>query len=192
MKKLQKKRSQGRRLRKRRQIPVISLVGYTNAGKSTILNSLTKSDVFVGDKLFATLDTSSRRLKFQSGEEFIFTDTVGFISNLPKYLIESFRSTLEELDEAHLLLHVVDASSPHCEDNIKNVRFLLNDLGLSHKPTLMIFNKIDKIDAEQAMNLSSRYEGVIVEGTNPNSVEKIKEACLVKITNASNSELIAI
>ena len=192
LKKLQKKRSQGRRLRKRRQIPVISLVGYTNAGKSTILNSLTKSDVFVGDKLFATLDTSSRRLKFQNGEEFIFTDTVGFISNLPKYLIESFRSTLEELDEAHLLLHVVDTSSPHCEDNIKNVRFLLNELGLSHKPTLMIFNKIDKLDAEQAINLSSRYEGVMVEGTNPNSVEKIKEACLVKITNVSNPELIAI
>ncbi len=192
LKKLQKKRSQGRRLRKRKQIPVISLVGCTNAGKSTILNSLTNSDVFAGDKLFATLDTSSRRMRYPSGEEFIFTDTVGFISSLPKYLVESFRSTLEELDEAHLLLHIVDASSPHCEENIENVKFLLNDLGLSHKPTLMIFNKIDKLDNEKAMNLSLRYEGIMVEGRNSKSVEKIKEACLDKIMDIKNSELIAI
>ena len=192
LKKLQKKRSQGRRLRKRRQIPVVSLVGYTNAGKSTILNSLTKSNVFAGDKLFATLDTSSRKIRFPSGEELIFTDTVGFISSLPKYLVESFRSTLEELDEAHLLLHVVDSSSPYCEENIENVKFLLNELGLSHKPTLMIFNKIDKLDDEKAMNLSLRYQGIMVEGRNPKSVKKIKEACLDKIMSSRNSELIAI
>ena len=91
-----------------------------------------------------------------------------------------------------MLLHVVDSSSPYCEENIENVKFLLNELGLSHKPTLMIFNKIDKLDDEKAMNLSLRYQGIMVEGRNPKSVKKIKEACLDKIMSSRNSELIAI
>ncbi len=173
---LQRKRAQGRRRRQRREVPVLSLVGYTNAGKSTILNALTNSDVLAEDRLFATLDTSSRRLRLPREQEVIITDTVGFIHDLPKELVAAFRSTLEELGEADLLLHVVDASDPDCEENLAAVERLLADLGLEKIPMLHVFNQMDKADEIQVANLCRRYEGVAACGIEPRTLIPLIEA----------------
>ncbi|MEK6710783.1 MAG: GTPase HflX [Nitrospinota bacterium] len=174
---LQRKRAQGRRLRRKREVPILSLVGYTNAGKSTLLNALTESRVLVADRLFATLDTSSRRLRLPREQEVIVTDTVGFIHDLPKELVEAFRSTLEELNEADLLLHVIDASSLHCEENLGAVEQLLGELELERTPVLRIFNKMDKADPALLGNLCRRYGGIAVSGLDPRSlIPLIEEA----------------
>jgi GTP-binding protein HflX len=158
--------SKSRRLRRNRRrkegLPIISIVGYTNAGKSTLLNSLTNSHVTTEDKLFATLDTSSRRLRFPREREVIITDTVGFIRELPPELMAAFKATLEELEDADLLLHVADASGPCLEAHIAIVRETLSALGLNGKPSLLVLNKIDKIQPETATNLERRYGGVAV------------------------------
>ena len=127
-------------------MPIISIVGYTNAGKSTLLNALTKSDVFTEDLLFATLDTSSRRLRFPREREVIITDTVGFIRSLPKSLMGAFKATLEEMRDADLLLHVVDSSHPRFEDQIVQVRTILAELELGDKQELLVFNKADLLN----------------------------------------------
>jgi len=124
-------------------VPIISIVGYTNAGKSTLLNTLTKSKVFTEDLLFATLDTSTRRLRFPREREVIITDTVGFIRSLPASLMGAFKATLEELRDADLLLHVVDASNPRFEAHIAQVNSILEELELGDKQQLLIFNKSD-------------------------------------------------
>ena len=139
-------RSNRRSLRRSRAIPVVALVGYTNAGKSTLLNTLTGAHVLVEDKLFATLDPTSRRLRFPREREVIFTDTVGFIHDLPKELLRAFRATLEELEEADLLLHVVDAADPARAQHVAAVTRLLEELGLDRIPRLLLLNKIDKVD----------------------------------------------
>jgi len=136
-----------RRERNRRGLPVISIVGYTNAGKSTLLNQLTRSEVLAEDKLFATLDPTSRRLRFPRDREVIITDTVGFIRDLPKDLVAAFRATLEELEDADLLLHVVDVSDPEREEHIAAVEKVLDDLGLAQTPRILVFNKADKLGA---------------------------------------------
>jgi len=146
LKELSRGRDQRRRQRVKAGVPIISIVGYTNAGKSTLLNALTRSDVFVEDLLFATLDTSTRRLRFPREREVIITDTVGFIRSLPKSLLGAFKATLEELQDADLLLHVVDASNPRFEDQIVQVEGILEELGLSDKPQLMVFNKLDLLE----------------------------------------------
>lgn len=143
---LSKDREQRRSRRIKSGIPIISIVGYTNAGKSTLLNSLTSSEVFTEDLLFATLDTSTRRLRFPKEREVIITDTVGFIRSLPASLTGAFKATLEELQDADLLLHLVDASNPRFEEHITQVRKLLSELGLDHKPELMVFNKVDRLE----------------------------------------------
>lgn len=139
-------RYQRRQKRVRSGIPIISIVGYTNAGKSTLLNTLTQSEVFTENLLFATLDTSTRRLRFPMEREVIITDTVGFIRSIPKSLLGAFKATLEELDDADLLLHVVDCSNPRFNEQIKNVEEILADLGLGEKERLLIFNKADKLN----------------------------------------------
>jgi len=139
-------RYQRRQKRIRSGLPIISIVGYTNAGKSTLLNTLTQSQVFTEDLLFATLDTSTRRLRFPMEREIIVTDTVGFIRSLPKSLLGAFKATLEELDDADLLLHVVDCSNQRFSEQIKNVEEILNDLGLGEKERVVLFNKADKLD----------------------------------------------
>ncbi|HEX9079656.1 MAG TPA: GTPase HflX, partial [Desulfuromonadaceae bacterium] len=146
LKELSQGRDQRRQKRVRAGVPIISIVGYTNAGKSTLLNSLTRSDVFTEDLLFATLDTSTRRLRFPREREVIITDTVGFIRSLPKSLMGAFKATLEELRDADLLLHVVDAANPRFEDQISQVRAILDELGLGDKPELLVFNKADLLD----------------------------------------------
>jgi GTPase len=148
--------------RQRRELPVISIVGYTNAGKSTLLNALTNSTVLVEDKLFATLDPTSRRLRFPEEREVIITDTVGFIRDLPKDLLAAFRATLEELDDADLLLHVVDAADPARDAQVTAVERILESLGLEHTPRLLVWNKADRVPAEDLTLLLRSRGGVAV------------------------------
>lgn len=143
LKELSQGREQRRKKRSRAGVLIISIVGYTNAGKSTLLNALTQSDVFTENLLFATLDTSTRRLRFPREREVIITDTVGFIRSLPKSLLGAFKATLEEMQDADLLLHVVDASNPSFEAHITQVERILDELGLGEKRQLLIFNKSD-------------------------------------------------
>lgn len=135
----------------------VALVGYTNAGKSTLLRELTHADVFVEDQLFATLDPTSRVLELPNGREVILTDTVGFIQNLPHDLVAAFRATLEEVNEADLILHVIDSSSPYREEQIAVVEDILGDLGASDKPIVKVYNKKDlKRDGESLVDLPHR------------------------------------
>ncbi|CAG0911059.1 unnamed protein product, partial [Cyprideis torosa] len=131
--------------RRKNDLPVLSLVGYTNAGKSTLLNTLTKSDILAEDKLFATLDPTSRRLRFPQDMEVILTDTVGFIRDLPRELMRAFMATLEELKEADLLVHVIDVSNPCYGDHIAVVEDVLRQLELENIAQLRLYNKIDKV-----------------------------------------------
>ena len=134
-----------RNQRKRSRIPLISLVGYTNAGKSTLLNRLTKSDVYVADKLFATLDPTTRRIALPGGHDALLTDTVGFIQKLPTQLIAAFQATLEEISEADLLLHVVDITHPNALEQTRSVEQTLAELNASHIPSVIVLNKIDNL-----------------------------------------------
>ncbi len=150
-------RSLRRKQRNARGLPVLSIVGYTNAGKSTLLNALTDSEVLAEDKLFATLDPTSRRLRFPRDREVIVTDTVGFIRDLPPDLVNAFRATLEELSDADLLLHVVDASDSRHEEQIGAVEKILGSLGLSGKRRMLVFNKSDRLEASQAAALAAAH-----------------------------------
>ncbi|HHY79975.1 MAG TPA: GTPase HflX [Thermoanaerobacter sp.] len=143
---IERHRSLQRERRKKNRIPVIAIVGYTNAGKSTLLNALTNAEVYVEDKLFATLDPTARRLVLSSGREVILIDTVGFIRKLPHDLVEAFKSTLEEVKYADLLLHVIDVTSPDMEEKIKVVEKVLSDLGPINTPKINVFNKIDLLE----------------------------------------------
>ncbi|MCM2357749.1 MAG: GTPase HflX [Geobacteraceae bacterium] len=140
---LSRNRYQRRQKRVRAGLPIVSIVGYTNAGKSTLLNTLTRSEVFTENLLFATLDTSTRRLRFPREREVIVTDTVGFIRSLPKSLMGAFKATLEELRDADLLLHLVDCANPRFEEQISQVEQILAELELADKPRLLVFNKAD-------------------------------------------------
>ncbi len=166
LEKMLRSSAQSRKLRRNRRrregLPIISIVGYTNAGKSTLLNSLTNSNVVVEDKLFATLDTATRRLRFPREREVIITDTVGFIRDLPPELMAAFKATLEELEDADLLLHVADASSPYIENHAQVVEKTLGELGFTGKPRLLALNKIDRIPAETAANLARGLGGVAI------------------------------
>jgi len=161
---IEKRRSIERRHRQDAGIPVVALVGYTNAGKSTLLNALSDASVFVEDLLFATLDPTIRRLQLREGREVLVSDTVGFIRNLPHQLVAAFRATLEEVVESDLLVHVVDASHRHMRDQIEAARRVLAELGCADKPTIMAFNKIDLVtDQEPVAQLASQEApGVLI------------------------------
>jgi GTP-binding protein HflX len=140
---VRKQRALHRRQRARQGVPVVSLVGYTNAGKSTLMHALSGADVLVEDRLFATLDPVTRRLRLPSGAAALLTDTVGFIQKLPTQLVAAFRATLEELEEATLLLHVVDITHAEAQQQAQTVRRTLEELGLSDRPQLLVANKVD-------------------------------------------------
>lgn len=147
-------RSRYRLQRKRAQIPTVALVGYTNAGKSTLLNTISQSEVYVADQLFATLDPTTRRVKLPGNHNCLFTDTVGFIQKLPTQLIAAFRATLEEINEADLLLHIVDISHPGAQSQWEAVQNTLEDLGANQIPVITVLNKIDKFpDPEKAREM---------------------------------------
>ena len=159
LKQVSKERYRRRAKRRKKDLPVLSLVGYTNAGKSTLLNTLTNSNIIAEDKLFATLDPTSRRLRFPTELEVIITDTVGFIRNLPEDLIQAFMATLEELKEADLLVHVVDVSNPCFRDQMAVVDKLLNELELGELPKLTLYNKIDLFeDPEQVKQILDKED----------------------------------
>jgi GTP-binding protein HflX len=164
---IRRQREDRRRLRNLRRLPVVSIVGYTNAGKSTLLNNLTHSRVAVESRLFETLDPSSRRLRFPRERDVIITDTVGFIKDLPEDLMEAFAATLEELHDADLLLHVVDTSSPRMEEQMKAVEDILRKLDLEGIPRLLVLNKIDRLDQSQAAARSRTFGGVAISALNP-------------------------
>lgn len=147
---VQKQRDQGRRSRKRADIPTISLVGYTNAGKSTLFNRLTDANVYVADQLFATLDPTLRRVALPNTQTIVLADTVGFIRHLPHDLVAAFRSTLQETNDADLLLHVVDITAEEREDTIDQVNQVLEEIGAGDVPQLLVFNKLDRLGKVEA------------------------------------------
>ena len=149
---VRRQRSTQRNGRQRKLWPLASIVGYTNAGKSTLLNALTGSAVFAEEKMFATLDPTTRRLRLPTNQNVLLTDTVGFIRKLPHGLVEAFKATLEEVVEADLLLHVVDMSHPQAEEQILAVNSVLEEIGAAGKPTIMVFNKIDRFEKEDLLN----------------------------------------
>lgn len=157
-----RRRDQRRHRRQARHVPIVSIVGYTNAGKSTLLNALTDSDVTVENQLFATLDTASRRLRFPQEREVIITDTVGFIRDLPKELLKAFATTLEELRDADLLLHVVDAAHPAMDQHVEVVEQTLGELDLAHIPRVLVRNKIDLLTPETRAAYAERADGIPV------------------------------
>ena len=159
---LSRARNQRRARRLQAGLPILSIIGYTNAGKSTLLNALTNSHVRVEDKLFATLDTASRRLRFPRERDVVITDTVGFIRDLPPDLIGAFRATLDELKDADLLIHLVDISHPRFEEQIESVRKLLEELELTHIPRLLVFNKQDRMEQSLVKNVSDRWGGISI------------------------------
>ncbi|MGQ9687865.1 MAG: GTPase HflX [Desulfobaccales bacterium] len=162
-----KVRREGRR---RHRLPILSIVGYTNAGKSTLFNALTNASVLAEDRLFATLDPTSRRLRFPREREVIITDTVGFIQDLPENLIEAFKATLEELEEADLLIHVIDLSNPRFPEQMAAVARLLASLELTDKPVLPVFNKMDLVAPELAALQSRIHGGVAVSALDPRTL----------------------
>jgi GTP-binding protein HflX len=149
--KLHKQRTTQRRARGRNQTFSVSLVGYTNAGKSTLFNALTKAQAYAADQLFATLDTTSRRIYLGEAGNIVLSDTVGFIRELPHQLVAAFRATLEETIHADLLLHVVDAASPVRMEQIEQVNGVLNEIGADHIPQILVWNKIDAADLQPAV-----------------------------------------
>jgi GTPase len=150
LEKVRAHRMRYRAQRKRSRIPTVALVGYTNAGKSTLLNRMAKSDVYVADQLFATLDPTTRRVELPGGYQALFTDTVGFIQKLPTTLVAAFRATLEEIAEADLLLHMVDISHPNAMNQAEAVQQTLEEIDASHVPIITVLNKIDRLSDPEA------------------------------------------
>jgi len=173
VKELARQREVRRARRQAREVPVVAIVGYTNAGKSTLLNTLTGASVDAEDKLFATLDPTSRRIHVPGRRELVLTDTVGFLRDLPKDLVAAFKATLEELRDADLLLHVVDASDDECEDKALAVEKILGELELAHIPRVLLLNKCDLVAADDAQARAARLGGLAVSARSKSSLGPI-------------------
>ena len=169
---LKKRRLLNRTLRAK-QVPTVSIVGYTNSGKSTLLNSLTNSLVQAQDKLFATLDPRTRRLRFPKEKEIVIADTVGFIHDLPKELSRAFSATLEELIDATLLLHCIDASDPQCNQKLLAVKKILSEMDIAHIPVIQVYNKCDLIEKEHITFLNSEANNICISAKNKNNFKSL-------------------
>ena len=184
---LGRQRQERRKNRVQKHLPIISLVGYTNAGKSTLLNALTQSDVYAEQKMFATLDPTSRRLRLPYEQEVIINDTVGFIRDLPEALVSAFRATLEEISDSDLLIHVVDASNPRVRQQIESVENILNELKLNDIPQILVLNKADLLPAGEVDNLRRQLmldkpiECVAISAIRRESLKPLVEAMAVRI-----------
>ncbi len=166
-----------RKARKRSAIPQVSIVGYTNAGKSTLLNSLTDAGVVVRDQLFATLDSTVRKLELPHNRQALIADTVGFVRRLPHHLVDAFQSTLAEVAEADLLLHVVDATEPDLVGQLAAVREVLQEIGASDVPELLVFNKIDLIDENEKQRLENLYpDAVFISAARSVGLDRLRES----------------
>lgn len=200
LERVRKQRGEQRRKRQREGIPVVSIVGYTNAGKSTLLNALTESQVYAADQLFATLDPTTRRVQLPGGQEVLFSDTVGFIEKLPTQLIAAFRATLEEIVESNVLLHVVDITHPNALEQIGAVEETLEEIGAADKPTVMALNKVDDIELPKnnlVGEATARFVGQWLEDF-PDAVPISArrglglDALLEQVENVLGSELVAV
>lgn len=158
---MKQQRELARKNREKNPVTVVAIVGYTNAGKSTFLNKLTSAGVLEEDKLFATLDPTTRNYKLESGQEILLTDTVGFIRKLPHHLIDAFRSTLEEAKYSDIIIHMVDSSNPQMEAHMKTVYGTLDNLGVGDKPVITVFNKQDKLEDESVIFRDSRADYLV-------------------------------
>jgi len=174
--KLSRRREQRRSRRTKTGIPILSIIGYTNAGKSTLFNLLTRSQFRVEDRLFSTLDTATRRLRFPKIQKVVITDTVGLIKDLPKDLMGAFRPTFDELRESTLLIHLVDISYPRFPEHVESVERILFELELDHIPRLRVFNKEDKLSPEEGEAICHKYGGVSISALRPESLQKFFSA----------------
>jgi GTP-binding protein HflX len=178
---LQSHRSRLRQQRQKQEVPSIAIVGYTNAGKSTLINALTKSDIYAADQLFATLDPTTRKLKIidaqtQSSQLLLLTDTVGFIHELPSSLVDAFRATLEEVTEADALLQVVDLSHPAWQRQLESVANILEQMPITTGPMLIAFNKIDQVENEALEMAKQNYsQAVFISASQGFGLETLKQ-----------------
>ena len=188
---LRRQRAFTRSRRARRGIPMAALVGYTNAGKSTLLNNLTRSEVLAENKLFATLDPTTRRLRFPAEREIILADTVGFIRNLPKELMDAFRATLEELESADLLVHVADASHPDLLQQITSVETILEELELQHMPRILLLNKWDLLDVPARAELADAFPHAIpISARTGDGLKRLLEVLENMLLSTQQSQLL--
>jgi GTP-binding protein HflX len=185
---LGKARGQRRERRIKSEIPIVSIAGYTNAGKSTLFNALTRSEVKAEDLLFATLDTATRRLRFPRDREVVITDTVGFIKDLPKDLLGAFRATLDEMQDADLILHIVDISNPRFEQQMESVNNLLAEIGLDELPQLIVLNKVDLVNRLWARAIAARFKGVVCSAIDPASFGDLLAEIEKRVWAEDNSE----
>jgi GTP-binding protein HflX len=176
LEKLGRRREQRRSRRGKTGIPILSIIGYTNAGKSTLFNLLTRSHLQVEDRLFSTLDTTTRRLRSPEPHKVVITDTVGFIKDLPKDLMGAFRPTFDELKEASLLIHLIDISHPRFPEQIESVEKILFELKLDGVPRLRVFNKEDRLSREEVEAICQKYDGVSISALRSESLEKFFQA----------------
>ncbi|MFW6050581.1 MAG: GTPase HflX [Myxococcota bacterium] len=195
LKQLERQRKQRRSRRGRSGVPVVAIVGYTNAGKSTLLNALTGSEVMAEDRLFATLDTRTRRTRLPTSHEAVFTDTVGFIRDLPKDLFAAFRATFEEAEDADLLLHVVDASDSAHAEHIETTERLLAELHLERLPRIVLYNKADRIDPAHARAMAQATGGLPVSALDPSTLgpvlRRVEEVLGLEAPPATQEDLVA-
>ena len=195
LEKVDRQRNQGRSARKKADIPVVGLVGYTNAGKSTLFNALTQAQVYAADQLFATLDPTLRRYEVAMGFSVVVADTVGFIRHLPHELVAAFRSTLHEVAESDLLLHVIDANDERRDDTIANVEEVLREIGADQVPTVQVFNKIDLLD-ETTPRLESDAQGrvarVWLSAARRDGIELLNQALVDRLGNRCTRKLLRL